>query len=44
MAKEGAEKMHTAVEAAIKKFNIKPPGPPPGMPQGMGAPFANNQN
>ena len=37
MAKEGGEKMHAAVEAAMKKFNIKPPGPPPGM-KGMGAP------
>lgn len=33
MAKEGGEKMHQAVEAAMKKFNIKPPGPAPG---GMG--------
>ena len=39
MAKEGGEKMHQAVEAAMKKFNIKPPGPPPGMGKGgMGGP------
>lgn len=36
MAKEGGEKMHEAVEAAMKKLNIKPPGPPPGMGNGMG--------
>ena len=38
MAKEGGEKMHKAVEAAMKKFNIKPPGPPPGLmgPAGKG--------
>lgn len=30
MAKEGGEKMHAAVEAAMKKHNIKPPGPAPG--------------
>ena len=37
MAKEGGEKMHAAVEAAMKKLNIKPPGPPPGMNgNGMG--------
>ena len=36
MAKEGGEKMHAAVEAAMKKFNIKPPGPPPGMKNGNG--------
>ena len=39
MAKEGGQKMHAAVEAAMKKFNIKPPGPPPG---GMGAPGGGN--
>lgn len=38
MAKEGGEKMHGAVEAAMKKLNIKPPGPAPGMPNGMGPP------
>jgi len=36
MAKEGGQKMHAAVEAAMKKFNIKPPGPPPGMGNGNG--------
>lgn len=42
MAKEGGEKMHAAVDAAMKKFNIKPPGPPPGMGKGgMGAPNGN---
>lgn len=35
MAKEGGECMHKAVEAAMKKLNIKPPGPPPGMGNGM---------
>ena len=34
MAKEGGEQMHKAVEAAMKKLNIKPPGPPPGMGNG----------
>jgi hypothetical protein len=38
LAKEGGEKMHAAVEAAMKKLNIKPPGPPPGMAKGMGGP------
>lgn len=41
MAKEGGEKMHAAVEAAMKKLNIKPPGPPPGMANGMGPPNGN---
>lgn len=36
MAKEGGEKMQAAVEAAMKKLNIKPPGPPPGMGNGHG--------
>jgi hypothetical protein len=44
MAKEGGEKMHAAVEAAMKKFNIKPPGPPPGAPKGMSAPQMLMQN
>ena len=38
MAKEGGEKMQAAVEAAMKKLNIKPPGPPPGMGMGGGMP------
>lgn len=34
MAKEGGQKMHEAVEAAMKKFNIQPPnGMGGGMPQ-----------
>ena len=28
MAKEGGENMHKAVEAAMKKLNIQPPGAP----------------
>jgi hypothetical protein len=36
MAQEGGKKMQEAVEAAMKKLNIKPPGPPPGMGGGMG--------
>lgn len=47
MIEEGKNKMNNAVEAAMKKFNIQPPGPPPGMggmggqqgpPPGMGGP------
>jgi hypothetical protein len=41
MAKEGGEKMHTAVEAAMKKLNISPPGQPKmggGGGMGMGGP------
>jgi len=41
MAQEGGQKMQQAVEAAMKKFNIKPPGPPPGMGNGMGGPPMN---
>ena len=41
---EGGEKMLAAVEAAMKKFNIKPPGPPPGAPKGMSAPQMLMQN
>ena len=44
MAKEGGEKMHQAVEAAMKKLNIKPPGPPPGMSNGMGMGGPKNGN
>ena len=40
MAKEGGEKMHQAVEAAMKKLNIKPPGQQMGM--GMGGPQNGN--
>lgn len=36
--------MHAAVEAAMKKFNIKPPGPPPGMKNGGGMAMLANGN
>lgn len=42
MAKEGGEKMHAAVESAMKKLNIKPPGPPAGMANGKTAPDVLN--